>query len=89
MAAHQIYLRKSQERLLQEESDRLGICVNDLIKIRIEKAEIAQETLENFQQTLTKLAERIDCFELVLLQLIKAQAVPKEAASIAEYLKQR
>lgn len=71
MAVHSVYFRKEHEKLLQEESLRLGIEVNDLIKMRLNSVATEQQTLENFQEILTKLTERMNRFELILMQLCK------------------
>ena len=71
MALHSVYFRKEHEKLLQEESLRLGIEVNDLIKMRLNSVASEQQTLEDFQEILTKLTERMNRFELILMQLCK------------------
>lgn len=71
MAVHSVYFRKEHEKLLQEESLRLGIEVNDLIKMRLNSVATEQQTLKNFQEILTKLTERMNRFELILMQLCK------------------
>lgn len=71
MALHSVYFRKEHEKLLQEESLRLGIEVNDLIKMRLNSVATEQQTLEDFQEILTKLTERMHRFELILMQLCK------------------
>lgn len=71
MAVHSVYFRKEHEKLLQEESLRLGIEVNDLIKMRLNSVATEQQTLEDFQEILTKLTERMNRFELILMQLCK------------------
>lgn len=71
MALHSVYFRKEHEKLLQEESLRLGIEVNDLIKMRLNSVATEQQTLEDFQEILTKLTERMNRFELILMQLCK------------------
>lgn len=71
MALHSVYFRKEHEKLLQEESLRLGIEINDLIKMRLNSVATEQQTLEDFQEILTKLTERMNRFELILMQLCK------------------
>lgn len=71
MAVHSVYFRKEHEKLLQEESLRLGIEVNDLIKMRLNSVATEQQSLEDFQEILTKLTERMNRFELILMQLCK------------------
>lgn len=62
MGTHRVYLRKEQEKQIQAESERLGIEVNDLIKMRLEEGVVAAETV-------TKLTERINRLELVVIGL--------------------
>lgn len=71
MAIHSVYFRKEHEKALQEESSRLGIEVNDLIKMRLNSVATEQQNLESFQEILTKLTERMNRFELILMQLCK------------------
>lgn len=71
MAVHHVYFRKEHEKALQEESDRLGIEINDLIKMRLERADSTQEALEEIQKNLTNLTERMNRFELILMHLCK------------------
>lgn len=71
MAVHHVYFRKEHEKALQEESDRLGIEVNDLIKMRLERANLTQEALAEIQESLTKLTERVNRFDLILMHLCK------------------
>ena len=61
---HRIYLRGEQEAALQQQADRLGIKVDDLIKMRLENPS-SEEVQANFK----RLTERSQHLELVLLRL--------------------
>ena len=71
MAVHHVYFRKEHEKALQEESERLGIEVNDLIKMRLANSSVTRSALEEIQNSLTKLTERMNRFELILMHLCK------------------
>lgn len=62
--AHRIYLRKDFEAALQKQADQLGIRVDDLIKLRIERSD-----LEIVQADIKELSERTRQLELTLSNL--------------------
>lgn len=61
---HRIYLRGEQEVALQQQANRLGIEVSDLIKVRI-----SSPSTEEIQVNLKKLTERTHHLELILIRL--------------------
>ena len=62
--AHRIYLRRDFEAALQKQADQLGIRVDDLIKLRIERSD-----LEIVQADIKELSERTRQLELILSNL--------------------
>ena len=61
---HRIYLRGEQEAALQQQANRLGMEVSDLIKVRI-----SSPSTEEIQTSLKKLTERTHHLELILIRL--------------------
>ncbi|MDJ0718732.1 MAG: hypothetical protein QNJ54_31655 [Prochloraceae cyanobacterium] len=70
---HRIYLRSEQQQELYEKAKRLGVSVEDLIKIRLNFQEM--ESLENpnelevFTEAFKNLSNKVAHIELVLLRL--------------------
>jgi hypothetical protein len=67
MTGFKYYVPKDQAKILKTESIRLGVDVADLIKMRLEQAS-TEQNLNNIQQILEKLAERLQRCELILMR---------------------
>ncbi|MCU0537496.1 MAG: hypothetical protein MUD14_26710 [Hydrococcus sp. Prado102] len=67
MTGFKYYVSKDQAKILKTESIRLGVDVADLIKMRLEQASTVQN-LNDIQQILEKLAERLQRCELILMR---------------------
>lgn len=67
MTGLRYYIPKDQAKLLRSESRRLGIDIDDVIKMRLERPDEGQ-TLKSLQETLEKLTERMHRYELILMQ---------------------
>ena len=68
MTGFKYYVQKDQAKALQNEANRLGVDINDLVRVRLEQTALDQTVLEQIQQTLEKLAERLHRCELILLR---------------------
>ena len=68
MTGFKYYVQKDQAKALQSEANRLGVDINDLVRVRLEQTTLDQTVLERMQQTLEKLAERLHRCELILLR---------------------
>jgi hypothetical protein len=67
MTGFKYYVSKDQAKILKTESIRLGVDVADLIKMRLEQA-ATEQNLNDIQQILEKLAERLQRCELILMR---------------------
>lgn len=66
--AHRIYLRKDFEAALQKQADQLGIKVDDLIKLRIERSDL-EIVQADIKLDIKELSERTRQLELTLSNL--------------------
>jgi len=66
MTGLRYYIPKDQAKFLRSESRRLGIAIDDVIKMRLERPDEGQ-TLKSLQETLEKLTERMHRYELILM----------------------
>jgi len=67
---HRIYLRQDLESRLQEQAERTGVSVEDLIKIRLDESTERQEQfLNNLDNTVNDLNHKIGQIQLVMMRL--------------------
>jgi len=67
---HRIYLRQDLESRLQEQAQRTGVSVEDLIKIRLDESTERQEQfLDNIDNTVNDLNHKISQLQLVMMRL--------------------
>lgn len=67
MTGLRYYISKERVKFLRSESQKLGIDIDDVIKMRLERPDEGQ-TLRSLQETLEKLTERMHRYELILMQ---------------------
>ena len=66
MAGKKFYIGKEQLESLTAEAEHLKIKVEDLIRIKLESSSSDKEALENLQEAIAHLANRVQNCELIL-----------------------